>query len=295
MAAALAGALVALNWDFLRDMPRLIQTLSAAQQNGDQTEAMSFVAHIFGLVGSIFLFLIPFFIALAAYEAACLRWMIRGEAPGLFGLTFNNDTWRVYGVYWCWLLTQFVVSFAISIVLTPVMFMSMTQLMASGKPDFESMLHWQLTVQLPLSMLQYIPFIFIGVRLAPAAATSVARRQFAFLDAWKVTRGRFLAMLGSFAVLWLIMLVTVVLIFAVTLLPVTAHMWQLLAATWPVATPDSLQAYFAAMFSPQTLMLLGIAYSAQLLVYLCYKLMSFGINARAALVALQEGKIAAVA
>lgn len=32
---------------------------------------------------------------LAAFEAACLRWLVRGQTSGLFGFSFGKDTWNV--------------------------------------------------------------------------------------------------------------------------------------------------------------------------------------------------------
>src|SRR5262249_47612508 len=148
------AALVALNWGFIHDFPKLVQSLPGAQ-DGDQTAGFAFMARVFGLTGSVLLLMIPLFILLAAYEAACLRWMIRGEAPGLCGLTLDADVWRVYGVYWCWFATQYIVSIAASFLIFPIMFASMTPFLVGAKPDFHAMIQWQLTVQLPLLTLQY--------------------------------------------------------------------------------------------------------------------------------------------
>src|SRR5690349_7003552 len=57
-------------------------------------------------VAVLMLSLLPFmffiYLLLAAFEAGCLRWMIRGETGGLMGLTLGADTWRVYSSYWIW-------------------------------------------------------------------------------------------------------------------------------------------------------------------------------------------------
>ena len=86
------------------------------------------------------------------------------------------------------------------------------------------MWRWQLTVQLPFSLLQYLPLIFIGVRFGPAAATSLARRRFSVFEAWAVTRGRFWELLGSFALLWLIAGIALALMFALTTGPIVAQL-----------------------------------------------------------------------
>src|SRR6185503_11937585 len=45
-----------------------------------------------------------FFVALAAFESSCLRWMTRGERSSPMNLHFGADMWRVYGAYWVWFL-----------------------------------------------------------------------------------------------------------------------------------------------------------------------------------------------
>jgi hypothetical protein len=240
---------------------------------------------MFALVGMTFLFLFPIYITIAAYEAACLRWMIRGEAPGLFGITIDNDVWRVWGIYWCWLLAQFAVSSAMSILTMPLIFMSMPQIMQDPTP--EGMMRWQLTVQLPIMLLQYLPLIFVGVRFAPAAATSILRRKFSVLEAWEVTRGRFWPLFGSFAILWVIAA-------AVTMaaaVPLTLHMWPYFSALWPAPTEESMQAYFEAYFDQRAMIWLAVGYGVMTVAGLWLSVMSYGVNARAAMAAMEEGKI----
>jgi hypothetical protein len=80
----------------------------------------------------------------------------------------------------------------------PLTFMAMIPA-SNGAP--EAQIASLLGVQFIIYLVQYAVLIFIGVRFAPAAATSIARRRFSFFDAWKVTRGRFWALFGSFFIL----------------------------------------------------------------------------------------------
>ena len=120
---ALAAAFVALNWNTLSHF-RDIFSLTAGQAK-DPERAFAFVGGVFGLMGGAFLLMIPLYLALAAYEAACLRWMIRGEAPAPFGWRFDHDMWRIYGIYWCWVIAHFVVGMAVGILIMPFMFATM--------------------------------------------------------------------------------------------------------------------------------------------------------------------------
>jgi hypothetical protein len=290
--AALAAAFVGLNWSMLSHLRDLF-SLDAAQSK-DPERALAFVSGAFGLVGGAFLVMVPLYFAFAAYEAACLRWLIRGEAPGWFGWRFDDDMWRVYGIYWCWLIAHFAVGMAVGVVSMPIIFATMPIFANNGvPPDFATMLRWQLSVQLPLSTLQYLPLIFIGVRFGPAAATSIARQRFSFLEAWAVTRDRFWQLLGSFALLWLIAGVALALVLALTTGPILAQLWPHLESFGRKPSAADMQSYFSAIFAPQSLMLIGLGYLGYFVVLLGLALMSYGVNARAAMAALEEGKIAA--
>lgn len=280
------GLFVALNWSTLLHLRDVVEMAKADEQMGEE-QAAQFIFGMFGFFGMIFLFMFPLYLAIASYEAACLRWMIRGEAPGLFGLTINNDVWRVWGVYWCWMIAQFAVSMAASILTMPLIFMTMGDIMTDPSP--EAMWRWQLAVQLPVSLLQYIPLAFIGVRFAPAAATSVLRNRFAFFDAWKVTDGRFWSLLGSFALLWLIAAVVGAAIFAAALGGVFGDLLPRIFTDWPNVPSEELT---RRVFSPMAFTMIGVAYAANAIVVLVYSIMSYGVNARAALAAQEDGKIA---
>ncbi len=290
--AALAIAFVALNWNLLSQFGDFFR-LSTVETK-DPSRALAFVSGVFGLIGTTFLLMIPLYIALAAYEAACLRWMVRGEAPGWFGWRLDDDTWRVYGIYWCWLVTHLAVGMVVGTLMMPIMFATMPIFNNGGAPpDFQTMMRWQFTVQLPLTLVQYLPLIFLGVRFGPAAATSIARRRFSFLEAWTVTRGRFWELLGSFVLLWLVAGITMALVVALTVGPTFAHIWPLFQSIWQKPSDANMQAYFNAVLSPRSLVLGALGYAGYFIVLLGLALMSYGVNARAALAALEEGKIAA--
>jgi hypothetical protein len=290
IAALIIAAYIGLNWGTLTNFATLFRDQPEALSDD---EGLRMFAGMMGLFGWFFLLSFPFFIATAAYEAACLRWMIRGEAPGLFGLTLNADTWRVWGVYWAWLLTQWVVGFVVSMLTFPFMFMMLGDLAAQGgsapDPNSAEMLGLQIKMQ-GLQALQYIPLAFLGVRLGPAAATSIARKQFSFFEAWNVTRDRFLALFGSYALLWLIFAIAYVALFATAQYFVFGSFLTDLMQTWPEPPADTFERYAEIFASPSTWLYVGAAYAAGLVLSLTYTVFTYGINARAVLVAIEEGK-----
>lgn len=289
LVALIAAAFLAINWGFFSQLLEMIR--QGRTEPLSDAESVFFVSGVFMLFGSTILLLFPFYLVLAAYEAACLRWMIRGETPGLFGLTIDNDTWRVYGVYWCWVLLQYAIGMVAGVVMVPLMFMTMGAIIADPTPDPMEMLRWQLSVQLPLTLLQYVPLAFFGVRFAPAAATSVARRRFSFFDAWTVTKGRFWELFGSFAVLWLIAGAAFIVVLGTFYGVLFGQLIAALFADWPNAHAEGVEAAMERLFSPAVIPFVIAGYAAYFAICIGYMLMSYGVNARAALAALEDGRI----
>jgi hypothetical protein len=285
--AVIIAAFVAVNWGMFSQWGELAR---AGQQTSDE-ESVRVMGQVFAFFGSILLFLFPLYILVAAYEAACLRWMIRGEAPGVFGLTLGEDTWRVYGVYWCWFGAQMVISFAMSILMMPLMFMTMGSIMSTPNPDPEMMMRWQLAVQLPMTLAQYLPLIFFGIRFGPAAATSVGVKRFAIFEAWKVTSGRFWSLFGSYALLWSILIVLGIITFSATYGWFVGDALVAMFSNWPNTDEAAVSEAFERVFTPMGMSVIGGAYALNAIFYVAYAVLSYGINARAVLAALEEGKI----
>jgi hypothetical protein len=241
---------------------------------------------VFGAIGAMFwvfliglVFVFALYVLFAAYEAACLRWMIWRQAPGLFGLNLSADTWRVYAGYWIWLVIQMVISMVVSILMMPLTFMVLVPV-SNGAP--ETQMASLLGVQFIIYLVQYAVLIFVGVRFAPAAATSIARRRFSFFDAWKVTRGRFWALFGSFFVLGSAYLVVLAVLMTVVFAAVFNAAGGFTSA--PMTDPS-------ALLQPTMLATFGGLYLLLLITGVFYVVLSFGVNARAVIAAIDEGKI----
>jgi len=128
----------------------------------------------------------------AAFEAACLRWMVRGERGGIAGLSLGGDTWLMVLTYVVWLLLGLLFSCLVGGLYYGLF------LFNNAAPGLRivSMLIGALA---PLGFAALL--IWLAVRLSPAAAASIAARKFAFFSAWGATRGRFWPMLGAFVIL----------------------------------------------------------------------------------------------
>ena len=120
-----------------------------------------------------------------------MRWIVRGETGGILGLTLGADTWRVYSGYWVWF--GLYLGFYIASVI--VIAVAAGVLGAAGDMALTGIVVGVLALVISLAA------IYFAVRLAPAAATSVAQGKFSFFKAWTVTRGRFWSLFGAFALL----------------------------------------------------------------------------------------------
>lgn len=291
LAIVLFGGFTALNWQAISDYGTWAASMS--QQSGAATDpnnpfgGMAPPASVMALGAWYSLFMIVFYLLLAAYEAACLRWMIRGETKGFFGLALDGDTLRVYFTYWLWLILAIVLYIVLAVVVVGIVAgVAMGGGVQNSDPSaIASLGIGAFAGGLALCLL----LIYFAVRFAPAAATSIAKRRFAFFDAWTVTKGRFWALLGAFLLLWLMYIVGICLFYGAALFALGAQFWQQMATGGPASQAD-----MAAMFaSPTVWAPLLVLYLLLLVGGFVFYVALFGINARAAQAALEEGKITA--
>ncbi|HVK81301.1 MAG TPA: hypothetical protein VM915_11885 [Verrucomicrobiae bacterium] len=289
VAAILIAAFIALLWGSIGPVLTWYTQIISAAATNDTTAIQNagFPSEIFRFVGVMFLWLFPFYILCAAYEAACLRWMIHGESEGFMGLSLSASTWRVWCCYWMWFLLNIALSIVTSIasgVVTGVMVMS------SGDPAA------LLAATLGVNLLQYVVMAYFAVRFAPGAATTIARRRFSFFDAWTVTKGRFFALLGAFVLLWLIYAAFSLALTAAWLSFALGNVtvdWSSFSdpARAEAAFLELFQAYMQTLLQPQSWAIVGALWVLGTIAGIVFYVASYGVNARAAIAALDEGKI----
>ncbi|HVY84732.1 MAG TPA: hypothetical protein VG943_06345 [Caulobacterales bacterium] len=281
----LIAAFVAVNWNGFVQIAALFRETAGGGQPSD----VRGIAAIFGLMGWSFLFLVIFYILLAAYEAACLRWMIHGETGGLFGLSLGAETWRVYAGYWIWLAISFTISFVIGLITLPLMFGFMMSSVA--KQDPSSMIGPIYLVSALRALVQYAVMAFVGVRFAPGNATSILRRKFSYFDAWKVTKGRFWALFGSFLVLGLLWFVVGAVAFGATGGALIVRLFPLFVEAQAHPSAAASQHVFAALLAPENLGIIAAFYGTVIVTGVIFGVLFMGVNARAAIAAVEDGKI----
>lgn len=291
---ALFGAFIAVNFGAIGDY--MTWTMSMSQQAGAPVDpnnpfagAMP-PASVMALGGWYTLFSIVVYLLLAAYEAACLRWMIRGETKGLFGLALDGDTWRVYFTYWVWFFLAIAVYIVTTIVVVgAVAGVAMSGAGQSAQGDPAALASMGLGF-FAACLAIFILLVYFAVRFSPAAATSIAKRRFAFFDAWTVTKGRFWALFGAFVLLWLMCFVAILIFYGAILFTVGAPFFSQMATS---GSAPSEQEIMAMVSSPTVWAPLLVLYLLMVVGGFVFYVSLFGINARAAQAALEEGKITA--
>ncbi|MBI3438321.1 MAG: hypothetical protein HY054_06680 [Proteobacteria bacterium] len=224
-----------------------------------------------------------------------MRWLIRGERSDAFNLHFGKDMWRVYGTYWMWFLYFFATYIAFIIVLIATGAFGAI----IGGRDNPAIAGFSV---IGVAIVWVLAWCYVAVRLAPAAATSVGSREFAPLKAWTVSRGRFWALFGSFLLVFIVYTVAMMTVwigfFGASYLSAFSQVdWssasgdsQRFSQSFNEASQQRLQAMFG---SPLSIALYIAGQAAIYVVALFFSLMFYGINARAVIVAAEEGKIQA--
>ena len=283
------GAFLAMNYQFLGPVVTWYGQLVSASARG-ATPDPSTMQPPAGL-GLFFLSIIPFmfvcYLAFAAFEAACLRWMIRGEVSGFMGLSLGRDTWSVYLCYWIWFFLYIGFSLIVGIISAVVIAVLM---MGSQNGQLGS----AFIVGEIVRLVTYIPLVFFAVRLAPASAVSVGEKRVAFFDAWKVTKGRFWELFLSFLTLYVLVVIGEIVIVGALIAIFFASLWPTIVNMGNDPTGEQTMAAIGALFTPENLIAVGVTYVILIALSLLVYILFYGINARAVIAAVEDGKIEGV-
>lgn len=203
----------------------------------------------------------------ASYEAACLRWLIRTETAGFGGFSLGGDTWRVFGGSLIWAVTGLIIWVGVMIAVALIS-------TADNLDETSAFALFLMPVVFGSWALIAGP---LAIRQSAGNAASVAKKKFAYFDGWKVSRERFWALLGSFLIVWTIWVVVFLAAFATLSVAVFSTVG---------ATADNDAAV-------NVLMSGGIAFILSLANFV-FTFFAAGINGRAVLAAVEEGKLEGV-
>lgn len=215
--------------------------------------------------------------------------MIRGETSGALGLHFGKDMWRAYGTMWCWVLYTLVswLGFFLSAAVAG---------WAGGMVFGQSGGLFAAIVAIAYVIVWFV----ITVRAVPATATTIAIGKFDPLKAFAATRGRFWALFGSFLLLFVLYLIFSIIAtgvqFSLFFGPALAEVnWSGAASDPTTFSQEYNRAIFSSfsnMFASPGLIAAYLGFSIIVLaVGMMFYALFFGVSARAAAAALEEGKI----
>lgn len=187
-----------------RDVISAFEALDQAGFDDDDPRALiSLVLSAFEpLIGWGVFAMLGSWVIWAVFESASQRRYIRDEG---FSLGFGGDELRMMGVGFCWAVVQTVFT------VLPVMMifgsiMGVFDLIESGASEDEiaRSIIGPIFGALGVWFLLFLVYIFFATRLAPCFALTIKDRQFRFLDAWNVSRGRFWPILGAYVIITIV-------------------------------------------------------------------------------------------
>ncbi|MGQ0531298.1 MAG: hypothetical protein ACT4OF_01230 [Caulobacteraceae bacterium] len=220
----------------------------------------------------------------AAFEAACLRWLVRGEAGGgLFGLRLDADTWRVFGVYWLW------IAYFLCVVIAIAVFYGLLAAFGAlgGAARFIAILIGALA---PIGIVALL--IWGGVLFAPAAATSIGRRKLTFLSARRVSAPRYWPLLTSFFLVIVGYLIASTIVSTILQIPINAAMAPVMQAMLSGGDgAEALRLMQDVLLTPLMVTLLVVSVLISFVLATVYYIALFGVNARAFEAAAQAGDV----
>lgn len=264
--------LIFLTWGYLNreGIGAYMQMVMQASE-GAAPDPANMPPQVLALAGSYLLLLPVIGVLYAALEAAVLRWLIRGvSGGGVLGLDLGPDTWRVFLCYLCW----------VGVFIVGYLGLAVAALVGGALGGL---------IKAPVLALVTITaalcaWAYCGVRLAPAAAVTVGREEFSFFRAWDATRGRFWSLFGAFAVLFILYLVALI----VTELVAGG---LLMAPLGAAMRNEDFGALTKAAAEPGMLARIGVFYVIVLGAAQVFVVAFMGVNAFAAIVAHEEGKV----
>lgn len=238
----------------------------AATMTPGDAEAMTPPPEVMQALPVFLLFMPLFYLATAAYEAACLRWLVGGEAGGGFlGLKLDADVWRVFVCYLVWVALFIGGVFGLAILV-----------------GIASAVNMMLAVA--LGFIGFFALIFFAIRLAPAAAVTVGIGKFSFFKAWTATQGKFWTLFGAFFFIFIMLIVASVVLAIVFFAVVGGAMGAGAGGGDPEAMAE-------AMRNPTAAVGMGIYYVGSLLISMIFYIAMFGANSAVAIAAHEEGKV----
>jgi hypothetical protein len=137
----------------------------------------------------------------AMFDSACLRWLVSRElVGGLLGVRFDRDVGQVLVVTLAWFAVSVGVGMVFGLLGIPLTIGVAVASVASDQPVLVMIVGQ--VAQLSLTLFQYVALMYLGTKFGPAAALSIARRRWSFVDCFSETNGYAARLFGAYFVQW---------------------------------------------------------------------------------------------
>lgn len=207
MALLWTGYYVVVAQVFVPGYAAYLEALLAAPTSGPSRgwDADTMSAYL-AMMRNVGLITLGSYVLSAVMIAAVLRSTLYGRSRGgLLGLSLGMDELRVFFVNF---IVHLVAIFAALVgYLAAALLMLAVIAVVGGGLDGDGVVGAAVGMILVAVTLAYGPAIWLGCRLAPASAASIAERRFVIFDVWSITKGRFWPLFGAHALLVLMLLV----------------------------------------------------------------------------------------
>ncbi|MEL7481267.1 MAG: hypothetical protein AAGJ29_06880, partial [Pseudomonadota bacterium] len=201
------------------------------------------------LLGVVYLIFIPVSLVMGAvFEASYLRRYLRADT---FKLRFGGDELRLIVVYILWFLM--VIAFYV------LLFGSVLLIGGGGSADFATIG----AVAAIFVLLISVAWLYLAIRLAPAAALTIRDRKIRFASAWRLTRGRFWTLFGAY----LALIGCAFLAYILVSIIIGIVMIGAVGASGGLEDPAAIEAAFA---TPVLLIPFGLLYMAVIAAYVWF-------------------------
>jgi len=238
---AMIAAVALLMW------PMLQAILSMPLKSGNEEELAAELGRVQINPGVSLLVQIASYVIPAICSAAAIRTVLRPEQSGFFHLRVGMDEVRVGA---CWFIVSLAIGLGAVLALIPGAIIGAVAYGVGGE-----------AVGVPVIILLIVALIcacvYFLVRLSLMAPLSFLRREFAFGEAWQLTKGRFWTLFGGYFVVGLVAT-------AVSLVGMIAFAWPLIAELnqvnfEPARIRDAFAAYVGRAARFDAMILLGWA------------------------------------
>jgi hypothetical protein len=245
----------------------------------DALSHIAFPRALFGLFAQVALVLSGFFALTAAYEAACLRWLIEGRSRGPLGFSFDAEARRIYAGYWLWAFLYLVIAVAVG-----SLFGALAMGLVALGVDVNAVDQPASPLQVAARLTQGGVTAAIGVRFAPAAALAMARGRLSFLNAWAMTRPMFWPLFSAYAALYALLAGALSLTWGFGAAALFGGVLPKIAALGAGPDPQVVLGILGnALLEPRAGLIGLILLAAHLLIAALFMVALFGVNARVAM------------